>query len=156
MQRLQDERNDARQELSQTRTELTHAVAEIHLLSRQVMEASVRVLEQTIHGSESRATKAQAEYLATVAEGMEKKLEIHHAQLMQEVDSSELRVALQQRASEMREEIKSVKLQIKNTEEELLDVRSLKGDETLVGEYSKLLIETEKVKREIAVLQRSK
>jgi hypothetical protein len=39
-----------------------------------VMERIVVLLERTKHGALSRATKAQAEHLATVAEGMEGKV----------------------------------------------------------------------------------
>ena len=44
----------------------------LHELYKQIFATSIRLLEQTIHGSVSRASKAKAEYLAAVAEGIKR------------------------------------------------------------------------------------
>ncbi|KAK0257660.1 hypothetical protein LTR35_018217 [Friedmanniomyces endolithicus] len=76
--------------LAQSRFALAREVQTLHDLYRQVTKASMRTLEQTIHGSVARGSKAQADYLATVAEGMNKKLGIQHAQLLQQVYTPEM------------------------------------------------------------------
>ena len=65
------------QSLSQARQDLLNTRERIMLLACEVLNAhttclglGVRTLEQTIHGSVARGTRAQAEYLSTVAEGV--------------------------------------------------------------------------------------
>ncbi|KIW06246.1 uncharacterized protein PV09_02719 [Verruconis gallopava] len=62
--------------ISLTRTRITELGDQIHAAYRDLFETSIRIIEQTIHGSISRGTKAKAEHLAVVAKGMELKLQI--------------------------------------------------------------------------------
>jgi diphthamide biosynthesis protein 3 len=61
--------------LALTRTRVTELSDQTHAAYRELFEASVRVLEQTLHGSVARGVKAKAEHLAAVAKGMELKLQ---------------------------------------------------------------------------------
>lgn len=63
-----------RADLAATRIDITHETGKVHELYRQVLANSIRLLEQEIHGSVSRASRAKADYLAVVAEGMAKSL----------------------------------------------------------------------------------
>ena len=54
-------------DLATARLDITHESSTVHELYKQILASSIRLLEQTIHGSVSRASKAKAEYLAIVA-----------------------------------------------------------------------------------------
>jgi hypothetical protein len=74
-------------DLAATRLHITRESGNVHELYKQVLATSIRLLEQTIHGSVSRASRAKAEYLAIVVEGMAKKLGIQYQQLLSQVYS---------------------------------------------------------------------
>lgn len=61
---------------------ITELGDQIHSVYRELFEVSVKIIEQTLHGSVARGGKARAEHLASVAKGMELKLQyvisIHH------------------------------------------------------------------------------
>jgi hypothetical protein len=54
---------------------ITELGDQIHAVYRELFEVSVRIIEQTLHGSVARGGKARAEHLASVARGMELKLQ---------------------------------------------------------------------------------
>ncbi|OJD31801.1 galactosyl transferase [Diplodia corticola] len=60
--------------LAAHRTALADAAAATRAAQTRVVEAAVRVLEQTVHGSAARAARARAEHLAAVARGVELKM----------------------------------------------------------------------------------
>ncbi|KAF2107247.1 hypothetical protein BDV96DRAFT_302502 [Lophiotrema nucula] len=53
--------------LAREREELANTAYKVLTLHRQVLETSIKILEQTMHGSLARATKAKAEHLGTRA-----------------------------------------------------------------------------------------
>lgn len=59
-----------------TRARVTELGDQIHAAYRDLFEISIRLIEQTIHGSIVRGTKTKAENLAVVAKAMELKLQI--------------------------------------------------------------------------------
>ncbi|KAK3651426.1 hypothetical protein LTR56_002437 [Elasticomyces elasticus] len=142
-----------RTQLAHSRLDLASDVQQLHNLYRQTMEASIRILEQTIHGSVARGTKAKAEYMATVAEGMSKKLSMQHGQLMQQVYSSEMQEALKSRNSAMQDESVALRRKIRDAEEKLDQYRSAKGLQGMAKEYAEIVKESEKVKEDIARLE---
>ncbi|QDS73842.1 hypothetical protein FKW77_006586 [Venturia effusa] len=60
--------------IATTRMRVTELGDQIHAVYRDLFEVSVRIIEQTLHGSVARGGKARAEHLASVAKGMELKL----------------------------------------------------------------------------------
>ncbi|KAE9989505.1 hypothetical protein EG327_002628 [Venturia inaequalis] len=62
--------------VAMTRMRITELGEQIHGVYRELFEVSVRIIEQTLHGSVARGGKARAEHLASVAKGMELKLQI--------------------------------------------------------------------------------
>jgi len=46
---------------------ITELGDQIHAVYRELFEVSVRIIEQTLHGSVARGGKARAEHLASVA-----------------------------------------------------------------------------------------
>ncbi|KAK3650994.1 hypothetical protein LTR56_006045 [Elasticomyces elasticus] len=143
-----------RNQLAQSRLELVSDIQQLHNLYRQAMEASIRILEQTIHGSVARGTKAKADYLATVAEGMSKKLSVQHGQLLQQVYSSETQEVLKARASAMQDESVALRRKIRDAEEKLDQYRSAKGMQSMATEYAEIVKESEKVKDDISRLEK--
>ena len=61
-------------ELPAARRQMAVATAEVLATRAQILERTVVLLERAKHGALARATKAKAEHLATVAEGVEGKL----------------------------------------------------------------------------------
>ena len=138
---------------AESRLKLTQEATKLHELYRQIIETSIRILEQTIHGSVARGTKAKADYLATVAEGMNKKLGVQHGQLMSQLYSPEIQEALQVRRNELEAGIKVAKRKVREAEQQLENYRSTGGMESLAKAYGELMSETEKVKAEVARLK---
>lgn len=54
---------DLPRDLTEARTNLTNSLTSVLTLHKQILEASIRILEQTSHGSLARHTKARAELL---------------------------------------------------------------------------------------------
>ncbi|KAJ5224049.1 hypothetical protein N7468_008591, partial [Penicillium chermesinum] len=63
------------EELPAKRREMAALAADVIAAQAQVLERTVLLLERAKHGALARATKAKAEHLATVAQGVEGKLE---------------------------------------------------------------------------------
>ena len=61
-------------ELPAARRQMAVVTAEVLAVRAQILERTVVLLERAKHGALARATKAKAEHLATVAEGIEGKL----------------------------------------------------------------------------------
>ncbi|KAK5714617.1 hypothetical protein LTR15_010799 [Elasticomyces elasticus] len=153
VQQLKNNAAKNRNQLAHSQLDLVSDIQQLHNLYRQAMEASIRILEQTIHGSVARGTKAKADYLATVAEGMSKKLSVQYGQLIQQVYSSEMQDALKARASAMQDESVALRRKIRDAEEKLGQYRSGKGLQSMAKEYVEIVKESEKVKEDIARLE---
>ena len=135
--------------LAGSRLALAKEAIKLHNLYRRVLETSINILEQTIHGSVARGAKAKADYLALVAEGMSKKLSLQHGQLMSQLYSPEVQEALGVKLEDLRVESLSVKRKVRECEEKLEEYRSVGGMEGLAWEYAEVLEESERVRGEI-------
>lgn len=142
-----------RADLAATRIDITHETGKVHELYRQVLANSIRLLEQEIHGSVSRASKAKADYLAVVAEGMAKKLGIQHQQLLSQVYSDDLQEVLQERSEELSREDRSIRRKLDQAQEKLQQYRAGRGMEGMANEYAEILSETARVRAEITRLE---
>lgn len=134
---------------------MAHNAAELHALYRQIIEAAVRILERTIHGSVARGSKAQADYLSLVAEGMSKKLSIQHSQLLQQLYTTEMNAALKARSEELAGESRNMKRKIAEAEEKLKEYSKIGGMQGMAEEYAEIMKETEKIQKEVARLEQS-
>ncbi|KAI7548613.1 hypothetical protein KC331_g4305 [Hortaea werneckii] len=140
-------------QLSELRISLAQEIPTLHELYREIIQTSIRVLEQTIHGSVARGTKAKADYLAVVAEGMSKKLALQHGQLIQQIYTPEIQGILRDKQDDLDAESLSLKRKAREMDEKLAEYRQERGMKQMVGEYAELLRETERVEREIDRLQ---
>ncbi|TKA75433.1 hypothetical protein B0A55_04880 [Friedmanniomyces simplex] len=154
IQQLKTKTTTSRSQLSHSRLALAQNTQHLHELHRQVLETSIRVLEQTIHGSVARGTKAKADYQATVAEGMSKKLSLQHAQLLQQVYSPGMQEALRARADSMQRESAVLRTKIRDAEHRLDEYRSSREVQGMVKKYAEIVRESEKVKEEIVRLEK--
>lgn len=136
-------------EIATTRLKLVHEASDLHHLYRKVMETSIRLLEQTIHGSVARSTKAKADYLATVAEGMSRKLQLQHSQLMNQVGSSELQDVLRSKSDDLGGESMTLRRRTRELEEYLEEYRKAQAVEGLAEEYAAILRETDQVQADV-------
>ncbi|KAK3696035.1 hypothetical protein LTR37_018177 [Vermiconidia calcicola] len=142
---------------SRSRLELAQEVSSLHSTYRQAIETSIRILEQTIHGSVARSTKAKADYLVLVAEGMSKKLSLQHGQLMSQLYSSEMQEVLRTKAEEIETRSRTTKRKVREAEEKLEEYRKAGGGlKGMAMEYAEILKESERVKAEVARLQDGK
>ncbi|KAF2212361.1 hypothetical protein CERZMDRAFT_97637 [Cercospora zeae-maydis SCOH1-5] len=139
--------------IASLRLELAYEVANVHDMYRKAIETCIRTLEQTIHGSVSRGTKAKAEYLATVAEGMSKKLQLQHNQLLSQTKSPDLEGALKARSEDLDHETVMLKRKIREAEDKLAEYHQAKAIRGIAAEYSDIIRETAKIKADIARLE---
>ena len=72
---LQAQVSAASNSIAQIKANIQNLVKEISATHRDVLETQIRILEQTMHGSVVRGTKAHAEHLSVVAEGLEMKIQ---------------------------------------------------------------------------------
>ena len=122
-------------------------------LYRTVLETSIRILEQTIHGSVSRSTRAKADYLAIVAEGMNKKLQLQYNQLLVSTYSAEMQQALGAKSEGLERESLKAKKKIREVEERLAEYRQSSAIEAMAKQYSEILQESKRVEEDIARVQ---
>jgi len=151
---MQSESQSARAQIAASRLELTASLTSLHKLYREVLESSIRVLEQTIHGSMSRGIKAKADYLATVADGMSKKLQLQHSQLLQQAYSADMQTWVKERAEELEEETRVVRRKIREHEETLEKYGAHKGAMRVMARESlEIKREIEKVMADLQRLE---
>jgi hypothetical protein len=60
--------------IATTRSRIADLTEALAVTNREALESGIRVLEQTVHGSVSRAAKARAENASVVAKGLELKI----------------------------------------------------------------------------------
>lgn len=150
---IKDALSASESRLTESRIKLVEEAVQLHTVYRQISERSINVLEQVIHGAAARGARAKADYLALVAEGMDKKLRLQHAQLVSQLLSPEVLTALGQRGESMRVERRSVQRKAAEVEETLEAYGKVAGMQGLAREYAEILQETEKVEADIARLE---
>ncbi|KAK4507101.1 hypothetical protein PRZ48_000835 [Zasmidium cellare] len=154
LQGLQEETSQTRSAINSTRLSLIQQSSTIHTLYRQALELSIRTLEQTIHGSVSRYTKAKAEYLATVAKAMNAKTQVQLNQLLAQTQSEEMQGALKSKVEELEREEKGLRRKVREREEVLEEYRGQGGGiEGLAREYAEVLREAERVRGDVERLE---
>lgn len=152
--KLQDDNSQTRSAISSSRLSLIYETTALHASHRQALDLSIRTLEQTLHGSVSRATNAKAEYLATVARAMSAKTQVQLNSLLAQTQSEEVRGALQSKVEELEREGTGLKRKLREREEDLEEYRGQGGIEGVAGEYAQVLKEIERVKEDVRRLDR--
>ena len=156
IQTAQESLSASRSQLAESRLSLAQTIPQIHVLFRQIIQLSVRILEQTIHGSVASGTKAKADYLAVVAEGMSKKLAVQRAQLMQQVYTPDIQELLKSKSTDLDAQSSALKRKIRDAEEKLAEYQQAKGIGEMVKEYAELTAEIGKVQEEVERLEQGR
>lgn len=145
--------SNSKASLASLRIDLAHEATHLLSLYRAATELSIRILEQTIHGSISRSTKTKADYLAIVAEGMSRKLQLQLNRLMTATRSPEMEAALKGRAAELEKEYGFLRREVREKRELLEEYRNGGGVEGMAREYAGILAEVERVREEVERLE---
>lgn len=138
-----------RQRLQTSRMGLADEAAGLLALYQKLYTASIRVLEQTIHGSVARGSRTHAEYLLQMTEGMHKKLQLTETQVMQQVYSAEVKEALKVRGQDLLRETAVWKRKTRDLESSLRDYESIRGMKQLADSYAEVQREIRKVQADL-------
>ncbi|RAH71597.1 zf-CSL-domain-containing protein [Aspergillus aculeatinus CBS 121060] len=92
--RIQALRHRQLSELPAARTRMAATAAEVLATRAAVLERTVMLLERAKHGAFARATKAKAEHLATVAQGLEGRLSVMKLEISASIHTPEVVAAL--------------------------------------------------------------
>ncbi|CAK4034684.1 hypothetical protein CBER1_05128 [Lecanosticta acicola] len=144
IQRIKDNGISSEAAIADLRIQIAHETTNVHSLYRQAIETSIRILEQTIHGSVSRSTKAKADYLATVAEGMARKLKLQQNSLLAQTKSPDLQEALRRRVEDLDGEAVGLKRRMRELQEKLEEYRANAAVQGMAREYAEIVSETVK------------
>ncbi|KAJ5504401.1 hypothetical protein N7463_007275 [Penicillium fimorum] len=154
-------------ELPVARRKMAATAAEVVAARARVLERTVVILERAKHGALARATKAKAEHLAVVAQGVEGKLEVTKLEVAATLYTPETLAALARYRQHLRQTKERLQHRRKMTVQELRaygDVEmsdpatSIAVDEgtfeDIARRYGVLAREVEEVKMEIARLEK--
>ncbi|KAK4982704.1 putative alpha-1,6-mannosyltransferase mnn11 [Elasticomyces elasticus] len=142
--------------LSQRRIELADLASNVLATHRTLLEAVVRALEQTLHGSVARGVRAKADYLACITEGMEKKLEIQYQQALAQLYTPDVQLALKNHERHLKQEIRGLRERLEEAETQLHDYERVKGMRVIAAAYGEVKRECETVQEEIRRLEDSR
>ncbi|KAJ5415603.1 hypothetical protein N7465_004298 [Penicillium sp. CMV-2018d] len=154
-------------ELPVARRKMAATAAEVVAVRARVLERTVVTLERAKHGALARATKAKAEHLAVVAQGVEGKLEVTKLEIAATLYTPETLAALARYRQHLRQTKERLQHRRKMTIQELRaygDVEvsdpatEVDADEgsfaDIARQYGVLAREVEEVKMEIARLEK--
>jgi hypothetical protein len=139
----------SRKRLNESRISLSNTTSKTLHLHQTLLETTIRRLEQVIHGSVARGTRAQAEYLAHVADGLDKKLQMMEKQVMQQVYSPEAKEAIKAKEQGLVKENMTLKRRIREMEAIHEDYDKIKGIRAVAETYAEVQKEIQKVQSEI-------
>ncbi|EKV04888.1 zf-CSL-domain-containing protein [Penicillium digitatum] len=153
-------------ELPVARRKMAATAAEVVAVRARVLERTVVTLERAKHGALARATKAKAEHLAVVAQGVEGKLEVTKLEIAATLYTPETLAALARYRQHLRQTRERLQHRRKMTVQELRaygdvemsdPVTDIQADEgsfaDIARRYGVLAREVEDVKMEIARLE---
>jgi hypothetical protein len=150
--KLRHEIAESKVQTAAIRLDIAQEAVDVHAMQRKIIETSIRILEQTIHGSVSRNTKAKADYLATVAEGMSKKLQLQHGQLLTAAYAPEMQEALEARATQLERERLMLQRKTREANERIAEYTQSRQLAELAREYADIRAETAKVRQDLTKL----
>ncbi|EED24457.1 conserved hypothetical protein [Talaromyces stipitatus ATCC 10500] len=150
-------------ELPCSRNKVAVTAANLLATRGEAMERMIVLLERTKHGSLSRATKARADYLATVAECMNNKAQVTKLETLSTIYTPENTAALENYSAHLRETITQLE-ETQNIANQTLQEYDQVGTSTkrrgntgpmtdIARRYGDLAQEVEAVQREIKKLE---
>jgi len=142
----------AAQKIAQLRARVTDLSNQIAAVHREILEASVRILEQTLHGSVARGLRAKAEHFAVVAKGLDLKIKILDVSDPLR-SNSDLRDALEFYGEHLGDEKRRYETKLREMQNEVEGYEREKGMAEIGKRFAELLVKGNDVKAEIARLQ---
>ncbi|KAJ5972371.1 uncharacterized protein N7479_002289 [Penicillium vulpinum] len=152
-------------ELPVARRKMAATAAEVVAVRARVLERTVVILERAKHGALARATKAKAEHLALVAQGVEGKLEVTKLEIAATLYTPETLAALARYRQHLRQTKERLQHRRKMTAQELRAYGDIEMSDSVIDiaddefaeiarRYGVLAKEVEEVKMEIARLEK--
>jgi len=140
----------------QLRSRVTDLADQIHATHREILEAAVRILEQTLHGSVARGMRAKAEHLAVVSKGLDLKIQILERSDPL-ISSQELGEALEAYEERLQDLKRKQEVRIRQLLEEIKAYENSGTGMIEIGsKYAELIGKCESVREEIRKLEESK
>ncbi|KAI9695200.1 MAG: hypothetical protein M1820_008836 [Bogoriella megaspora] len=139
-----------RRDLTSKRAAITRLASKILATHSNCIGAGVQILEQTLHGSVERGTRAQAEHLGVVAEGISKKSRIAAQQAKLNLYTPSFQSALQAYAADLDSTIARLKRSEGAAEDELAAYEEAgDGMRDIGSRFAEIKAEVERVQNEI-------
>ena len=140
----------------QLRSRVTDLTDQIYATHREILEAAVRILEQTLYGSVARGVRAKAEHLAVVAKGLDLKIRILERSdpLVSDRELVDTLEAYEERLQDLK---RKQEVRLQQLEEEIESYESSGTGMIEIGsKYAELIGKCEIVREEIRKLEETK
>ncbi|THW92840.1 hypothetical protein D6D15_02864 [Aureobasidium pullulans] len=154
IQALQTDVDEAKWQLGAKRIELAGTLTQLLKTNAQLMQAAIRILEQVVHGSVGRHTRARAEHLATVARGLEKRLLVARKTVAGQVYDERAEEQLRGKKGELEARSAGLRRRLRDREQWLERLEGVAGLKEAVEEMERMKDEISRVKEEVGRLER--
>lgn len=154
VQALQTEVEEAKWQLDVKRIELASTLTQLLKTNAQLLQTAIRILEQVMHGSVGRHTRARAEHLATVGQGLEKRLLVARKTVAGQVYDGGAEEQLVRKKEEVDVRSAGLRRRLRDREQWLERLEGVAGLREAVEEMSRIKGEISRVKEEVGRLGR--
>ncbi|KAG9668692.1 hypothetical protein KCU95_g16998, partial [Aureobasidium melanogenum] len=154
VQALQADVEEAKWQLGVKRIELASTLTQLLKTNAQLLQTAIRILEQVIHGSVARHSRARAEHLATVAQGLEKRLLVARKTVAGQVYDGRAEEQLMRKKEELDAQSAGLRRRLRDREQWLERLEGVSGLREAVEEIRRMRSEISRVKEEVGRLER--
>ncbi|KAI4716573.1 hypothetical protein E4T48_07244 [Aureobasidium sp. EXF-10727] len=151
---LQKQVEKAKWQLGVQRIELASTLTQVLKTNAQLLQTAIRILEQVMHGSVGRHTRARAEHLATVAQGLEKRLLVARKTVAGQVYDGRAEEQLVRKKEELDARSAGLRRRLRDREQWLERLEGVAGLREAVEEMSRMKSEICRVREEVGRLER--
>ena len=155
VQALQAEVEEAKWQLNVKRIELASTLTQLLKTNAQLLQTAIRILEQVMHGSVGRHTRARAEHLATVGQGLEKRLLVARKTVAGQVYDGRAEEQLVRKKEEVDARSAGLRRRLRDREQWLDRLEGVAGLKEAVEEMSRIKGEIGRVREEVERLERA-
>jgi hypothetical protein len=155
VQTLQTEIEEAKRQLDVKRIELASTLTQLLKTNAQLLQTAIRILEQVMHGSVGRHTRARAEHLATVGQGLEKRLLVARKTVAGQVYDGRAEEQLIRKKEEVDARSAGLRRRLRDREQWLERLEGVAGLREAVEEMSRIKSEIGRVREEVGRLERA-
>ncbi|KAG9998594.1 hypothetical protein KCU78_g16352, partial [Aureobasidium melanogenum] len=154
VQALQTDVDEAKWQLGVKRIELASTLTQLLKTNAQLLQTAIRILEQVMHGSVGRHTRARAEHLAIVAQGLEKRLLVARKTVAGQVYDGRAEEQLMRKKEELDARSAGLRRRLRDREQWLERLEGVSGLREAVEEITRMRSEVSRVKEEVGRLER--